>query len=117
MRKATFVYLASYLLVGGIGLALFPGPVLKLFFAASDYGDVMPRVVGMFMIVLGYLIANFIRNKDYRYYVQTIVARTFIVVFLGSLYFVTDDPLFIVLNIIVLVGLVPSMYVYFTTES
>jgi len=41
----------------------------------------------------------------------TIVLRVFIVVALAVLYFRARDPLLIVLNVIVLVGLLPSIYV------
>jgi len=99
MKKFTLIYLASYLFVGG-------------FMSTGTYGDVMPRVVGMFMLVLGFLITLFINNEDYKYYFPTIIARSFIVIFLTALYFNTKDPLFIILNFIVLIGLLPSIYIY-----
>ncbi len=40
------------------------------------YGDIMPRVVGLFMLVLGGVIVQFVRARDYRYYLYTIVARS-----------------------------------------
>ena len=112
MKKYTLIYLASYLFIGGIGFAFIPESVLKIFMSTGEYGDIMPRVVGMFMIVLGFLITLFIKNEDYKYYLPTIIARSFIVIFLGALYFNTIDPLFIILNIIVLVGLLPSVYIF-----
>ncbi len=112
MKKYTLIYLASYLFIGGIGFAFIPESVLKIFMSTGEYGDIMPRVVGMFMIVLGFLITLFIKNEDYKYYLPTIIARSFIVLFLGTLYFNTNDPLFIILSIIVLVGLLPSVYIF-----
>ena len=112
MKKLTLIYLASYLLIGGIGFAFIPELVLKMFMSTGEYGDIMPRVVGMFMIVLGFLITLFIKNEDYKYYLPTIIARSFIVIFLSALYFNTNDTLFIILNIIVLVGLLPSIYIF-----
>jgi uncharacterized protein YjeT (DUF2065 family) len=110
MKRATWVYLASYLAVGGLGLLLAPDLALRLLLATGDYGDVMPRVVGMFMLVLSYLITSFIRRGDFSYYVATIVARTFIVIVLGALYLRSGDRLFLVLEAIVLIGLLPAIY-------
>jgi uncharacterized protein YjeT (DUF2065 family) len=117
MKKITLIYLASYLIIGGIGFGFIPEMVLKIFMSSGTYGDIMPRVVGMFMIVLGFLITLFIKNVDYKYYLPTIIARSFIVIFLGALYFNTDDPLFIILNIIVLIGLLPSIFIYLKDKS
>ena len=63
------------------------------------------------MFVLGGVIFQFVRARDYRYYLYTIVARWFIVVVMTTLYFKTRDPLFLVLDAIVLIGLLPSIYV------
>ncbi len=112
MKKITLIYLASYLFIGGIGFGFIPEMVLKIFMSTGIYGDIMPRVVGMFMIVIGFLITLFIKNEDYKYYLPTIIARSFIVIFLGALYFKTNDPLFIILDIIVLIGLLPSIYIF-----
>src|SRR5262245_65540045 len=71
----------------------------------------MPRLVGVFMIALGGAVFEFVRARDYRYYRYSIVARIFIVVALTALYFKACDPLFLVLDAIVLVGLLPSIYV------
>jgi hypothetical protein len=65
----------------------------------------------MFMVVLGGLILQFVRARDYRYYLSTIHARSFIVIVLTTLYFKRLDPLFIVLDTVVLIGLLPSIYV------
>ena len=114
MKRVTLVYLASYLTLGGIGLLFAPDVALALLLSNGEYGDVMPRVVGMFMLVLSLLVTAFIRHGDYRYYSTTILARSFIVVVLTFLYFWTTDPLFLVLDGIVLLGLLPAMYIQFT---
>ena len=113
MKKYTLMYLASYLLVGGVGFAFAPDIALRMFMSSGSYGDIMPKMVGMFMIVLGFLIALIVKREDYYYYLPTIIARTFIVLFMGTLYIRTRDPLFLIINIIVLVGLIPSYFVYF----
>jgi len=117
MKCVTLIYLATYLGVGGLGLLLAPRVALLLLLSTGDYGDVMPRVVGMFMLVLSALVATFIRRRDYSYYLTTIVARVFIVATLAVLYFRSADPLFLVLEGIVLVGLAPAIYVHFVRRA
>ena len=110
MKKITLSYLTAYLFLGGLGLAFMPQLALDLFQSNGDYGDTMPRVVGMFMIALSGLIGLFVYFDDYKYYLYSVFIRTFIVIFLFFLYVRSDDPLFLVLNAIVLIGLVPSIF-------
>jgi hypothetical protein len=111
LQRLTFIYLASYLLVGGLGLLIVPELTLWLLLSNGSYGDVMPRLVGVFMVALGGVVLQFVLAGDYRYYGYAIIARIFIVVALIVLYFKALDPLFLVLDAIVLVGLLPSIYV------
>lgn len=115
-RRATLTYLVAYLIVGGAGFALFPDVVLRLFRSTGQYGDVMPRLVGVFMCALGFLIYSILRHEDWKYYPVSIYARTGIVAFLFYLYAASRDPMLIVLSIIVLIGLLPSWYVHFTKK-
>jgi uncharacterized protein YjeT (DUF2065 family) len=111
LQRLTFIYLASYLFVGGLGFLVVPELTLRLLLSNGSYGDVMPRLVGVFMIALGGVVFQFVRARDYRYYGSAIAARIFIVAALSALYFKSRDPLFLVLDAIVLVGLLPSIYV------
>jgi pimeloyl-ACP methyl ester carboxylesterase len=52
LQRLTFIYLATYLLVGGLGLLAVPELTLRLLLSSGNYGDVMPRLVGVFMIAL-----------------------------------------------------------------
>ena len=110
MKRLTFIYLTGYLLVGGFGLVVAPERVLHLLLSNGVYGEIMPRVAGVFMFVLGGMILQFVRNRDFRYYGSAIVGRCVIVVVFTALFFKTRDPLFLVLDTIVLVGLLPSIY-------
>src|SRR5207249_6131404 len=110
MQRLTLSYLAGYLLVGGLGFLVAPDVALRLLLSNGAYGDIMPRVVGMFMLALGGFILQFVRARDYRYYLYAVVARSFIVLVLTALYFRARDPLFLVLDAIVLIGLLPSIY-------
>jgi uncharacterized protein YjeT (DUF2065 family) len=111
LQQLTFIYLSSYLLVGGLGLLVVPELTLRLLLSNGSYGDVMPRLVGVFMLALGGVILQFVRARDYRYYRFTIIARIFIFVAMTAIYFKSRDPLFLVLDGIVLVGLLPSICV------
>ena len=112
MKKLTWIYLASYLLIGGIGFAFIPELTLKLFLSNGDYGDIMPRVAGMFMIALGGLVATMTFNNDLRYYPYAVFIRTGMVAFIIWLYMISKDPLMIVILAIVLLGLLPAWYLY-----
>jgi len=112
LKRISLTYVVTYLMIGGFGLAVVPDLFLKLFQSNQDYGDIMPRVAGMFMIALGGLIAAILYFKDFKYYGSSIVIRTFIVLFLFFLYFLNNDPFFIVINVIVLIGLLPSYIIY-----
>lgn len=116
-KKLTLTYVVTYLAIGGLGLAFFPQQILKLFLSNGDYSEVMPRMVGMFMLVLSYLIYRILRFEDWKYYPATLVARSGIVVFLIWMYFQSRDPFFLVVNGIVLLGLLPSMFVYFRDKK
>jgi hypothetical protein len=111
LQRLTLIYLATYLLIGGGSLLVVPDLALRLLLSNGAYGDIMPRLFGLFMFVLGGIIYQFVRARDYRYYFYTIVARSFIVVVMTALYFKARDPLFLVLDAIVLIGLLPSIYV------
>ena len=111
LKRLTLSYLSAYLVGGGLGLAIAPDFALDLLQSDQDYGDVMPRVVGMFMVALGSFIGLMVYRGDYSYYRFSIVARTGIVAFLTLLYTIDQDPLFLVFDAIVLVGLLPSYYV------
>jgi hypothetical protein len=68
LQRLTFIYLATYLVVGGLGLLVVPGLTLRLLLSRGGYGDVMPRLVGVFMIALGGAVFEFVRARDYSYY-------------------------------------------------
>jgi hypothetical protein len=111
VQRLTLIYLATYLLIGGCSFLVAPDLALRLLLSNGAYGDIMPRMVGLFMFVLGGVIVQFVRAQDYRYYFYTIVARSFIVLVMTFLYLKARDPLFLVLDTIVLIGLLPSIYV------
>ena len=112
LKRLTLIYPATILTFGGLGFALLPEFTLDLLQSNQDYGDVMPRLVGMFMVALGSLIGLFVARNDYAYYGYSIVARTGCFVFFFVLYSIDQDPLFLVFPAIVWVGLIASYFVY-----
>ena len=116
VQRLTLIYLATYLLIGGGSLLVAPDLALRLLLSNGAYGDIMPRLFGLFMFVLGGVIYQFVRARDYRYYFYTILARSFVVVVMIALYFKARDPLLLVLDAIVLIGLLPSIYVAAQSE-
>ena len=117
MKRLTFTYLSGYLALGGLGLLVAPDLTLRLLLSNGEYGTVMPRVVGLFMLVLSGLVFQFLSRGDYRYYAYTVFARSFIVLVFIAMYAGTRDPLFVVLNVIVLIGLLPSIYALVTARE
>lgn len=117
LRRATLTYLFSYLLVGGVGFTLAPELTMDLFQSNGDYGTAMPRVLGVLMAGLGVLIFNIVRNEDWHYYPVSIVVRSVIVVVLAFVWLDSDDPMWLIINGIVLVGLLPSIYVHFFADA
>src|SRR3989475_11166270 len=95
MQRVTLIYLTSYLFLGGLGLLVFPDLALPLLLSNGSYGDVMPRVVCMFMVVLSGFIFQFVYRRDYRYYTYAAFARYFIFLVLMALRFTTSDRLFL----------------------
>ena len=112
LKRLSLIYPATILTFGGLGFALLPEFTLDLLQSNQDYGDVMPRLVGMFMVGLGSLLGLFAAKKDYTYYGYSIVARTGFFIFFFVLYSIDQDPLFLVFPALVSVGLIASIFVY-----
>jgi uncharacterized protein YjeT (DUF2065 family) len=104
--RLSLYYLASYLLVGGVGFLAFPQLMLVLFLSNGSYPDVMVRLLGMFMLSLGLMVAQFIRLRAAEQYPGTLVVRTVILAVLVWLYVLYKDPMLLVLFAIVAIGYV-----------
>lgn len=110
--RISLFYLASYLLIGGIGFFIFPQPILRIFMSSGNYSDIMVRLIGLFMLSLGILIVQIIRHRTERLYTTTLFVRSIILVTLLSFYFVYKDPLMIVLFGIVGLGFLLTITSY-----
>ncbi len=110
--RLSLFYLGSYLVIIGFGLLLAPDGTLKILQSTGNYGDVFPRVAGMFMSGLGLSVFGMIRARSYDLYPATLVIRAYFIVCIAVFYTMTGDPLFLVLLVIVGLGLVLSLGFY-----
>ena len=114
MEKTRFslFYLASYLIIGGVGFLFAPKIVLQLFMSNGDYHDLILRMAGVLLIVIGAIIVQIIRLRISELYVTTLIVRVFILVSFVSLYFIYNDPMMLVLTFIVGIGFLFTLYSY-----
>jgi len=94
-------YLIGYLIPAGIALLLAPQLALKLLFSNGNYGDMMPRLVGMVLLALGVFVLQAVRHRLEVLYTTALVVRGGMLPILLGLYFYSRDPLFISLLVIV----------------
>ena len=109
LKRIAFIYLISYLAVAALGFGLLPELTLKLFLSNGDYGVIMPRLVGAMMGVLSFILFMIYRMGDWKKYSPfTMMARTPLVLFIFYIYYLSNDPMFLIINAIVLVGLLTT---------
>ncbi len=104
--RLSLYYLAAYLLGAGIALILAPSIALRLLFASGQYGDVLPRLLGVVLLALGIVIVQIIRHRLEVLYPTTLIVRTLIVAVLIGLFIYSHDPLFISLVVVVGLGMI-----------
>jgi uncharacterized protein YjeT (DUF2065 family) len=99
-------YPATYLLGTGLALLLAPGLALRLLFSTGQYGDVMPRMAGAVILVLGVLVVQIIRHRVESLYATLVGARVLLCTAWMGLYFYTRDPFFLIVFGVVALGMV-----------
>lgn len=99
-------YLAGYLLPAGALLLLVPEFATKLLLSNRDYDYAPFRLVGVLLIGLGIIIVQIIRHRLDVLYPTTVVVRILISATLIALYLETQDPFFLVVLAIVVIGIV-----------
>lgn len=114
MRRTnlSLIYVATYLLAAGIFLLLAPGLALRLLLSTGDYGDVLPRLLGLMLLGLGILVAQIVRYRIALLYSTTLVVRGIFILGIVALYAMSGDPLFLVLLVIVGVGVLATSASY-----
>jgi len=83
-----------------------PSLALKLLFSNGNYGDVMPRLLGVVLLALGLIIVQIIRHRVEALYTTTLGVRVIIVAVLVALFIYSKDPLFISLTVVVGIGMI-----------
>ena len=117
LRKISLIYLSSYLGFGGLGFAIFPNVTLHLFYSNIAYDPVVVQFMGLFMCLLSFLIYNIYRFQDWKYYLVTIRARIPAVIFIFYLYYISNNPMFLIINGIVIIGLALTIIGYFKSKN
>ena len=110
--RVSLYYLATYLIVIGVGLVLVPNETLRLMLSTGEYGAVFPRLAGMLMSGLGLSIAGIIRARAQALYPATLAVRAYFLICLVWFYALTRDPFFLVLLGIVSVGVFLTLLSY-----
>ncbi len=115
--RLSLYYLAGYLTFAGLALLLVPTFALQLLLSNGDYGEVFPRVAGMLLIGLAILVTQIIRHRVEVLYPTTLVVRFFFLVVFAYLYLSSNDPFFLVVFGIVVLGVVLTGYSYLTERG
>jgi len=102
--RRCLAYVAAYLILSGLALAIAPEASLRLMFATGDYGPVMPRWVGMMSLALGTVITQAVRRQLSVLYPLGFFMPAAMMPGLYGLYVLSDDPLFLTLLAVVGVG-------------
>jgi uncharacterized protein YjeT (DUF2065 family) len=90
----------------GIALMFVPSLALKLLFSNGNYGDVMPRLLGVVLLALGLVVVQIIRHRVEALYTTTLGVRLIIIASLVALFIYSKDPLFISLTVVVGIGMI-----------
>lgn len=72
----------------------------------TDYGDVLPRFVGMLMLALGIIVLQAVRHRLDVLYPTALIVRSGVLPIMLGLYLYSGDPLFITLLVVVGIGVV-----------
>jgi uncharacterized membrane protein YoaK (UPF0700 family) len=108
MRRThlSLYYLAGYLLFAGIALIATGQFAMRLLLSNGEYGDALPRLLGVVLLALGILVAQIVRHRLEVLYPTTLLVRALILAVLAGLFASTRDPFFLVLIAIVGLGVV-----------
>jgi uncharacterized protein YjeT (DUF2065 family) len=102
--RFSLFYLATYLIVTGVGFLLLPKWSLRVLFARGEYSEPFVQFVGAFMIALGTVVSQIVRFRLEVLYRITVFIRLFFLVVIAWLYKSTDDRLFLIIFGVVALG-------------
>lgn len=111
--QLSLYYLATYLLFGGFGFLLTPRLTMKLLLSDADFDQMILRVLGMFMIGLGFLIVQVIRLRVSVLYASTLIMLVVFCICLIAFFMMTYNLFFLTMLVIVVIGIVLTSWSLF----
>ncbi len=111
--QLSLYYLATYLLFGGFGFLLTPHLTMKLLLSDADFDKMILRVLGMFMIGLGFLIVQVIRLRVSVLYASTLIMLGVFCICLIAFFMITYNLFFMIMLVIVVIGVVLTSWSLF----
>jgi hypothetical protein len=85
MRRThlSLYYLAGYLLFAGIALIATGQFAMRLLLSNGEYGDALPRLLGVVLLALGILVAQIVRHRLEVLYSTTLLVRALLIAIVG----------------------------------
>ncbi len=111
--QLSLYYLATYLLFGGFGFLLTPRLTMKLLLSDADFDQMILRVLGMFMVGLGFLIVQVIRLRVSVLYASTLIMLVVFCICLTAFFMMTYNLFFLTMLVIVVIGIVLTSWSLF----
>lgn len=104
--RYSLFYLATYLMLTGVGLMFAPLWTLQLLLSNGHYDTVFVQFLGAFMIAVSVLVIQMIRFRLNVLYPTTVFIRLFFIASITWFYAATRDPLFLVILGVVGLGVI-----------
>jgi hypothetical protein len=102
--RFSLLFVATYLLLTGIGLAAAPDFALRMLGSTVEYGTIMPRWVGMFSIALAAVIVQVLRHRVTVLYPMGFFMPGAMLFGFAALYLKSGDNLFLAIMTVVGIG-------------
>ena len=117
VTRGSLIYVTGYLVLGGIGLLVWPRGTTEFLSSNVDYSDFLLRVTGIVMLCLGLVLAEIIRRKMEPLYFWTLPASGVLLICMILIYVFVLDPLFLISITIVGLGFVITTASYTIDHS
>ena len=101
-------YVAGYLVLSGLALLISPRVALAAMLSNTDYGNVMPRWVGMLSVAMGTLVGQIVRLRIAALYPLSFFMPAAMLVGFVGLYLQSEDPLFLAVSAVVGIGVLAT---------
>jgi hypothetical protein len=101
-------YVAGYLILSGVALLLAPRGALAAMLSNTDYGNIMPRWVGMLSVAMGTLVGQIVRLRIAALYPLSFFMPAAMLVGFVGLYLQSENPLFLVVSAVVGIGVLAT---------